>query len=317
MPILSESTDAIDRLIDRIGQLHASPTVAQRLLQLTRNPDFAIAEVAGCLERDPALAARILRVVNSSRYGLARKVSNIRQAAAYLGQRSLRMFAITFALVETLTSREESSVSKKYWPRAITLATAASLLSETHAPACRDDAYTSGLLADVGILVLAQLEPARYEPLFASYEHGEALLDAERAEFQFTHPELGARLLQLWEVPDPVVDAVAGHHASAPHDEQLSQVVQAADLLTAAIHDPRPNTLLPAALRLQEQFGIDRAGLISFTETLQENLTDGETFVDCGNVLAKRCGVFLVKLREEEPGVERAGVIRKHDRQAR
>jgi HD-like signal output (HDOD) protein len=288
MPTTSESVDAIDQLIDRIGQLHASPTVAQKLLQLTRNPNFAIAQVANCLEQDPALAARILRVVNSSRYGLARKVSNIRHAAAYLGQRSLRMFAITFALVETLTSRSQSPLSTDYWPRAMTMASAASLMCETHAPESRDDAYTSGLLADVGILILAQLESQRYEPLFMIHEHGEALLEAEREEFGFTHPMLGARLLQLWEVPDQIVGAVAGHHGSEPNGETLSEVVQAADLLAAAIHDPTPEKLFLAALRVHQRFGMSREELVNFTQNLKEKMSDSESILDCGNAWARR-----------------------------
>ena len=301
MSTISESMDAIDQLIDRIGQLHASPSVAQTLLHLTRNPEFEISKVAACLEHDPALAARILRVVNSSRYGLPRKVSNIRHAAAYLGQRSLRMFAITFALVETLTSRSQSPLTTSYWPRALTVATSASLLCETHAPECRDDAYTSGLLADVGILILAQLENLRYEPLFARHEHGEPLLDAEQQEFQFTHPQLGARLLELWEVPDSVVAAVALHHAPAVHGDTLSQVVQSADLLAAAINKPTPDNLFLAALRMHQKFGMNREQLICFTETLQERIADAQDIVDCGKELNKRLREFLGKIRE---GVE-------------
>jgi HD-like signal output (HDOD) protein len=301
MSPISESVDAVDQLIDRIGQLHASPTVAQKLLQLTRRPEFEISEVAGCLEHDPALAARILRIVNSSPYGLARKVSNIRHAAAYLGQPSLRMFAITFALVETVTSRSQSLLTTSYWPRALTLATAASLLSETHAPQSRDDAYTSGLLADVGILILAQLEPRRYESLFGEHEHGERLLEAEQETFQFTHPQLGARLLELWEVPDPVVHAVANHHSLTAQGDILSQVVQAADLLSAAINEPTPDKMFLAALRLHQKFGMNREQLISFTLTLEERIADGEDIVDCSKVLNKRLHEFLGKIRE---GVE-------------
>ena len=296
-PTLTESVDAVDRLIDRIGQLHGSPTLAQKLLQLTRDAEFSISEVADCLEHDPALAARILRVVNSSRYGLSRKVSSIRQATAYLGQRSLRMFAITLALMETLTS--QSPVSTGYWPRAITMASAVSLLCEYHAPKCRDDAYTSGLLADVGILVLAQLEAPRYEPLFAMHEHGPDLLEAEQEIFHFTHPLLGARLLQMWEVPDPVVNAVAMHHGSASTGDILERVVQAGDLLASAVVDPEPEKVGLAGLRFSDEFDIDHESFLAFAETLQERLINGEDLADCGTRLARRFEEFLHILRTQ------------------
>lgn len=300
MPSRHESIASIDELINRIGQLHASPTVAQKVLQLTRNPEFEIREVATCLEKDPALAARILRVVNSSRYGLSRQVSNIRHAAAYLGQRSLRMFAITFALVETLASRSSSPLSQNYWPRAITMATTAALLCDTHRLECRDAAYTSGLLADVGILILAQLEAKRYEPLFESHEHGTPLLEAEQNEFAFTHPMLGARLLQLWEVPDSTVNAVANHHQPDSQGDTLCRVVQGADLLASAIQHPTPENLVLSEIRFQQDFGMDRDAFVSFIENLEEKIAEGESLIDCGNVLPQRIRAFQEKLSELE-----------------
>lgn len=298
MPSRHESFSAIDQLIDRIGQLHASPTVAQKVLQLTRNPEFEIREVAACLEQDPALAARILRVVNSSRYGLARKVSNVRQAAAYLGQRSLRMFAITFALVETLAGRSNSPLTNNYWPRAITMASTAALLCETHKLDCRDDAYTSGLLADMGILILAQLEAKRYEPLFESYEHGTPLLEAEQNAFDFTHPMLGARLLQVWEVPDSIVSAVANHHEPESQGDTLCRVVQTADLVASAINRPTPENLVFSEIRLQNDFGMDRDAFMCFIESLGDRIAEGEGMIDCGNVLPKRIREFQEMLQE-------------------
>lgn len=291
MPTNSESVSAIDRLIGRIGQLHASPTVAQKLLKLTRHYDFEIAAVASCLEQDPALAARILRVVNSSRYGLSRKVSNIRHAAAYLGQRSLRMFAISFALVETLTTRSRSSLIEGYWPRALTMATVASLLCETQGLDCRDDAYTSALLADVGILILAQLETDRYEPLFAAHEHGRSLLEAEEQEFQFTHPLLGARLLQVWEVPDSIVAAVANHHDSESNGNVLTQMIQSADLFASAINEPVPEKTVFCAVRLQE-FGMTPENVHSFLDPLVERIRESEDIMDCGDGLTQRVCEF-------------------------
>ncbi len=241
---------------------------------------------------------RILRVVNSSRYGLTRNVSNIRQAAAFLGQRSLRLFAITFGLVETLSTRAKSPVCTGYWPRALTLASASALLCERLEPKLRDEAYTSGLLADVGILILAQLEARRYEPVFMLHEHGEELLQAEEAEFHLTHPELGARLLEHWEVPAAIVTAVANHHRPESLKDPLARVVQAADLLAAAIHDPAPDKLFLSAIRLHQEFGMSRPNLIDFALALKERIEEGEDPMDCGRLLAKKCGEFLVKLRE-------------------
>ena len=106
--------EKMDRLMTRTGRLHSSASVTQKILSLMRNPDFDMTEVVACLERDPALAAKILRVVNSTHYGLAHRVSCLRHAATILGQRSLRMFAVTFALVDTFISGPLESLYVDY-----------------------------------------------------------------------------------------------------------------------------------------------------------------------------------------------------------
>src|SRR5579872_3465265 len=78
------SATALDRMIRQIDRLHSGPGVAQKILALIRDPDFDMVEVAECLEHDPALSARVLGLVNSSRYGLAHKIASIRHAAAFL-----------------------------------------------------------------------------------------------------------------------------------------------------------------------------------------------------------------------------------------
>ncbi len=185
------------------------------------------------------------------------------------------------------------------------MASAASLLCEQYAPDCRDDAYTSGLLADVGILILAQLETKRYEILFTTHEHGTPLLEAEQEEFQFTHPHLGARLLELWEVPDPVVNAVAHHHKSEDaNQEPLTQVVQTADLLASAVIDPTPEKLFLSAFKLHQDFNLDRDGLAAFMDSLKDKIHEGEDMVGCGNNLMQKCDEYVTQLNETAQDVE-------------
>ena len=99
--VTPETLKAADKLIGKIDQLHSSPQVSQKILNLTKNSDYNLNEVTKWLENDPAMTTRILRTINSSRYGLRHKVTNVRQAAAYIGQRSLRLITLTFGLVET------------------------------------------------------------------------------------------------------------------------------------------------------------------------------------------------------------------------
>jgi HD-like signal output (HDOD) protein len=279
----AQSLDAIDLLIARIGQLHASPTIARKILTLTRSAEFDVAEVAASLEHDPALAARVLRVVNSSRYGLRHRVSSIKLAANFLGQRSLRLFAVTFAVVDALTKNRRGRLYSDYWQRALATATAASRLAKTQAEVDADDAYTVGLLADVGVLMLAQLEGERYEPLYNCCADGFELLALERGEFGFGHPLLGARLLENWGLPASIVEAVAAHHDRPDRSDRsdgheraagLILTVQAADRLATAFLVPNRLNLTGTARFFLDHLGIAPRELLAFARTCVPEITE-------------------------------------------
>ncbi len=269
---------AAERFADTLSQLQGSRGVARRLLTLTSNPDFDLKEVVACLEADPALTAKTLRVVNSSRYGLRHKVGGVRQAAALLGQKSLRLFAVSFSVMDGLTKGSAAPLLAAHGRRAVLMASTAARLAKREPNVCPpDEAYTGGLLADVGVLILAQYQPKMYLPAYESCLHGPELVAAERELFDLAHPELGARFLGRWGLPASVVAAVAGHHVdpawmvaeavadgrTAPADAgRLGEMLRAADLFAAALADPSPPRTLAAAELLRTSFGVsDVAGL--------------------------------------------------------
>ncbi len=293
--LVTETSTAADRLIDQIDRLHSSPRVAQMLLTLTRDVDFEMAQVVECLERDPALSARLLKVVNSSRFGLAHRITSVRHAATYLGRRSLRMTVLTFALVESLTHGAVGSVYSDYWQRALTMATSAELLAKQHPGTNTDDAYTAALLADVGILILAQFESERYTTVYEGNRHGPELVEAEQAEFGFGHTELGARLLERWGVPESLVTAVELHHSQGPFEEPLHLTVHACDLLADAIGVPDSGQVQAATALLQEDFDIDLDGFIDLAMTCKTEIeqnaelfgVNAPSLVNCEELLAE------------------------------
>lgn len=261
---------AAERFADTLGQLQGSRGVARRLLALTSDPEFRLKEVVGCLEADPALAAKTLRVVNSSRYGLRQAVSSVRQAAALLGQKSLRLFAVSFSLMDGMTKGPAAPLAVGYGRRAVLMASAAARLAKLDGKVAADEAYTAGLLADVGVLILAQYQPKIYLPAYESCTHGPELVLAERELFDIAHPELGSRFLARWDVPRDVVAAVAVHHddpavrlaaevageCAAADGGRLGAALRAADLFATALADPAPARVRAAAAALKREFGV-------------------------------------------------------------
>lgn len=268
----TRTADAIDELIVRIDRLHSAPAVARKVLALTRHSDFDMGEVVAALERDPGLSARILRLVNSSRYGLRNHVSGIRHAASLLGQRSMRMFAVTFALVESFRGPETSEVFGEYWLRARIVATLSSELSHCARRQGSNETYTGGLLADIGELVLAQFEQHRYLPVRRQFSHGIDLVEAERREFGFDHAELGARLLEQWELPAELAEGVRSHHDEFSCETSFGRAVYVANLIADALLNPQMITLPKAVDALDVHFGLQPSSILDMAVTCRDEL---------------------------------------------
>ena len=232
------SLHVMDRMIDRVEELHSSPLVASKVLRLLKDPEFQVQEVEKYLETDPALTATILRLVNSSCFGLSRKVLSLHRAITLLGSRSLRLVVLSFGLVDRLTRGVPVKVCADYWQRALTMAAAASRLATGRKGVSADEAYSAGLLADIGVLVLAQTDTEQYVALYEEIGHCKGLLCEEQRRFGFDHPSLGARLLSRWNLPERLSASIAQHHDEKVEGGYLDLAVLAADMLADVLWTP-------------------------------------------------------------------------------
>ena len=127
-----------------------------QVLQLTRNPYVDTRALKECIENDPAISSRILRVVNSSLFGLSREVSDLNQALTLLGIKPLKLLVLGFSLPSGLFLDIESKTLLWYWKHALTKAVAARELSHRLWRIPGDEAFLAGLFQDLGVLLLFQ-----------------------------------------------------------------------------------------------------------------------------------------------------------------
>lgn len=281
----TEPGQRLEQTVRRVGELHTAPSLARRLLELTSETDYEVKEIARCLETDPALASKVLRIVNSSQYGLAHKITSLRSAVAFMGRRSLRLIVTTFSLVEGLAKGVSGRLFQAYWRNALTMAVAAARLARRRKDLAKDEAYAAGLIADLGMLALAQVERNRYTRLMSDSPPESNLIHVERAEFGFDHAELGARLLTVWNFPEELVEVVARHHDPELAAGPLALVAQGAAGLTEvlwSISSPRT-----AAVRafLHAHFDVDTDAFIDLA-------------VGCRDDIAQSANLLGVKFQE-------------------
>ena len=274
--VVDDQLQAMDALIDRVDQLHSSPQVACKILDLIEDPNFSIHDVVECLEHDPALAASILRLVNSAHFGLSNRVTSLQHAVTYIGRRSLRLAVLSFGLVDHLMKGTPAEMYHAFWQRSFTMAAAASRLAAVSGEVNQDEAYTAGLFVDLGVLLFAQLETTTYPLIYKEQPHGSDLARAEERQFGFDHAALGARLLSRWNFPDILVEAAALHHEEGSGDHVLISIVQAADLVADALWVPKSPQLPRAKAIVERRFGLDLDGFITLAVDCQEIISESE-----------------------------------------
>lgn len=229
---------AIDRLVHEAVALYSLPSVVVEVLDLTNNPRVDIRALKDCIETDPALTSKVLRVVNSSLFGLSKEVSDLNQALALLGVKPLKLLVLGFSLPDGLFAELAGEVLRSYWGRTLTKAVAAREIAETFIRTPADEAFIAALLQDLGLLVLMQSvgDPyIRYARV--ALEEGHDLLDLEEQTMGFNHTELTSRLLEHWGLPAQLSAAVAVNALEGDELEdqvrtsRLAQVLHLADIL--------------------------------------------------------------------------------------
>ena len=245
---MRDLTLTLDRLVERAGQLYSLPAVAMKVLDLTNNPQVDTRALKDCIENDPALTSKVLRVVNSALFGLSREVSDLNQALALLGTKPLKLLVLGFSLPAGLFQNVAADVLTHYWRHTLIRAVAARELSESVWRMPGDDAFIAGLLQDLGMLLLIQELGEPYQRVIEkTYAEGLDLATIEVESMGFDHTMLTARLLAHWGLPDMLVETVQWRRLAAedrkPLDPVLPQILHLAELLAQLLADKRNEAL--------------------------------------------------------------------------
>jgi HD-like signal output (HDOD) protein/GGDEF domain-containing protein len=247
---MSAPPAAFDRLLARAGQLYTLPAVAFQVLDLTANPRVDTRALKDCIEKDPALVIKILRVVNSSLFGLAREVSDLNQAITLLGTKPLKLLVLGFSLPDRLFSGLTAEVIGRYWRRTLTQAVAARELARTFWRRDGDEAFIAGLLGDLGMLLLLQELGEPYVTFLEQVRSaGGDIAELEQTALGFDHFELTARLLDAWGLPPAIVLAIGARHiphniaALGERERPIGQILHLAKQLSQMLVDGRPDML--------------------------------------------------------------------------
>jgi HD-like signal output (HDOD) protein len=228
-------TPEIQQIVGSIGELPSLSSSYTALAKAVQDPDASIENVANVIEQDVAMSAKVLQLVNSAFFGLARAVTNVQSAVGYLGMDTVKNLALVSEAFRVFIPdpRIPKDFCESMQLHAQRVAAIAAVLPVDKKE--RDVTVVAAFLHDVGRLVLASKMPDKFcSALSLARERKCEAFEAEEQLLGTSHAEIGAYLLGLWNIPHLAVEAIAHHHRPTriPHSGfDTSIAVYVADLL--------------------------------------------------------------------------------------
>ncbi len=192
----------------------ALPQVVMQVIEVLNDPEATAADVAPLVEKDPALAAQVLRLVNSAYFGLSKKVSKIREATTLLGLKEIKSLVLSYGVVNTIKDPGvETFDLKVFWSDSLFRA-----LFAREVAALKDyepeEAFAGALLCDVAIPVLLTKWYEGYKKVYETWQknrNSRFLHEVEKEVLSWDHAQAGAWILRNWRLPDVLVCCVGLH----------------------------------------------------------------------------------------------------------
>ena len=231
----------------KIGTL---PMIFHRLVEVINSPGASATDTAKIISADPALCAKLLRLVNSPFYGLATRIDTIPRAVVMVGTGQLVMLAMGATLVTAFKGIPVSIINMQaFWSHSLACGVASRILAKQVGLDQPEGYFVAGLLHDISRLVIYTQLPSHSLYLLAEAKRRNcSVYSLEKEILGFTHAEFGADLLRAWSCPPELVHRVEKHHKAVLGDSQENAVLPAANLLAQVFGFGSSGELHPAPI---------------------------------------------------------------------
>lgn len=233
----------VERIVAKIGDLPAMPEIVQKVMEVTSDPNVAVSDVSALIEQDPALTAKLLKVSNSSYYGMRQVVGTLKLALVILGVKEVRNIVLGISVLDTLTdpSTENLLNKKGLWDHSVEVASLSKKLGSFFELSLQGEDFIAGLLHDIGKMVMWKQIGDDYKNIYQmALDNKESLAELELQKFDFDHADVAYGLAESWGLPQSLSGSIWAHHLvegkslTDTSDPKLSALVHIANL---ASHD--------------------------------------------------------------------------------
>ena len=276
----------LERLIMTAGDLPTIPVVATKVMQLIESEAATAEELARIVASDPAVAARVLKISNSSFYGCQRQIQTLSHAIMMLGFSTLKSLVVAASVKQVY--KPYGLTEKMLWEHSFGAGLAARIIANSTRTVNEEEAFLGGLFHDIGKIIMNTVDSQRFQTVMQKcYNDNISFLDAERQVFSYTHAEVGALVIKKWNFPAFLMQAILQHHYfdfaqdEDPYQVRLTCVVGLANLfchkLGIGVREPDDELVLhetvPAML-----LKLDEAVVASLLSNFDKAYTQDKSF---------------------------------------
>jgi len=252
---MTEISSALSKkLSDAVEKMPAFPKSVQRILELSRDINCSPKELVSVIEKDPVMTMKLLRIINSAYYSFPKQITSVSQSIVFLGLNTIKNMALSFAIIGALPQKNAAGYDmQRYLMHSLITASLARILCQKFNKDGTDpgDCNLAGLLHDFGKVVFSQFLPEEFrQALIYSADNNVPLYIAEQHIIGVDHSVVGAMLVERWQFPKNLCDAIRHHHDGVlPHStlqnclfvaDQLSKHVSFGNNGSGAMVEPPP-----------------------------------------------------------------------------
>ncbi|MDF1617736.1 HDOD domain-containing protein [Petrocella sp. FN5] len=206
---------SLEELISRVDEIPVFSQTVNRIIQITEDPESSAKDLESEIMKDQGLTTKILRLANSSYYGVSRNIKSVSEATVLLGFQAIKsmVFASTVGKVMEKELPGYALEREALWRQSQMCAITARAIAKKVKFPKPDQAYTAGLLRDIGKVILDTYMNDQFEQIIKEVElHNKPFLEVETEVLGYNHSEVGARIAEKWNLPQDLIESIACHH---------------------------------------------------------------------------------------------------------
>ncbi len=293
--MIAEAIDTkVKRVVANIRNLPTPPIVFHQIQKVINDPNVNAVQIASILAEDPAMSVKVLRLTNSTFYGLAREVESVRQAVVVIGFEAIKNLVLSASVLDMFKGKNtDQEYQEKFWRHSLSTAFCSRILAgrlASRGMVDSDAAFSAGLLHDVGKLVISCFLEEEYDQYKKERRENTESPDfvIEENVLGYNHAQIGGFLGRQWKIPSKLINAITYHHHPqlSDSDSPIAFIVHLADYTSKkTFYDSYEQHLVGEVdPHVMEYMGLTAGDLEGYGDLLREEYLKAETFMQMAGI---------------------------------